>query len=171
MPTIYSIVRKMAIFILADRLMNSDVHSHKIRSSHDFHRFASNSGPGSRTFLNICIKLWNDLPQQLKNIPGIVTFGKQIKKSFLWKISELHIENLNYNAVFIFFFLCLSSFNCFITLFFACHLRYSLVILLCCATSSLGCSPTFLVAISKQPVCCYLQLFDTCIFCVVAWKK
>ena len=65
---------------LADRLMNSDVHSHKTRSSHDFHRFASNSGPGSRTSLNICIKLWNDLPQQLKNIPGVVTFEKQIKK-------------------------------------------------------------------------------------------
>ena len=151
--------KRLPNFFLADRLMNSDVHSHKTRSSHDFHRLASNSGPGSRTSLNICIKLWNDLPQQLKKYTWCRHFRKANKKITCFGKYLNYIQRISITTPSLFSFplsIFFQLFNCYHS-FLCCHLRYSPVILLCCATSSLGCSPTFLVAIFKQPVCCYLQ--------------
>jgi len=42
---------------MTDKLMNSDVHSHNTRSSHDFHRLTCNTSPGSKVSLNICSRL------------------------------------------------------------------------------------------------------------------
>src|SRR3989442_4671038 len=67
------------IFI-ADKLMNSDGHSHNTRSNHDFHRLHFNTSPGSKVSVSVCTRLWNDLPTHLKQIPCLVHFSKELKE-------------------------------------------------------------------------------------------
>src|SRR3989442_15434085 len=67
------------IFI-ADKLMNTDVHSHNTRTNHDFHRLNFNTSQGSKVSLAICTKLWNDLPIHLKQISCLVRFSKELKE-------------------------------------------------------------------------------------------
>ena len=63
--------------------LNSTVHSHDTRSKSNFHIFTVNKTFGLKTVAYSGSKLWNDLPDSLKNITSFTTFKKTVKTFLL----------------------------------------------------------------------------------------
>ena len=62
--------------------INKNIHSHDTRSSNDFHRTSTSSVFSTKISSNLCAKLWNSLPINLKSEYSIHTF-KGLLKDYL----------------------------------------------------------------------------------------
>ena len=78
--SIYYNSSKLPDIFKNQRQLNSDIHNYDTRSSQDFHRLSMNSSFGKKSSSNMCAKLWNMLPANIKSIGNQSTFKKLLKQ-------------------------------------------------------------------------------------------
>ena len=67
-------------FFQANCQTNNSIHSHYTRSTQDFHRFSCFSSFGRRLSFNLCAKLWNSLPLNIKSLISTNLFKRDVRK-------------------------------------------------------------------------------------------
>lgn len=65
--------------------INNTVHTHNTRARNEYHLFSVNSNIGKKTMSFSTVKMWNDLPETLKQISSLHTFKQRIKSYLLNK--------------------------------------------------------------------------------------
>ena len=58
---------------------NSEIHSYNTRHSQDFHRLSVTSIYGKKISSNLCMRLWNLLPADIKGQRSVKLFKNQLK--------------------------------------------------------------------------------------------
>jgi hypothetical protein len=77
-------IGKLPEIFSKNMLLNNEIHNYHTRSQFAFHRISCNSTYGSKTSFNMCAKLWNSLPNNLKTIPSLNLFKKNLKSYLIF---------------------------------------------------------------------------------------